>query len=184
MAIIENKKIILKNGRQLILKSPEPQDAENLLNHLKRLFQTSYRNMNHPKNHWQTVSVEKETEILTDFKNSNQKFMISAFDGEKIVGNLGLFGYGGEFIKHNASLGMGLESDYHNLGLGTSLMQYALENATALNIKRVELHVRTFNQAGIQLYEKVGFRRIGVLKNAAFIDGEYFDECMYEILLG
>jgi len=184
MSIIAPKEITLKNGKTITLKSPVPEDAENLLNHLKNLFQTAYRNMNHPKNHWDHVTIEDEFRILTDFKNSDQKFMISAFDGDKIIGNLGLFGFGGEFLKHNARLGMGLEPDYQNLGLGSALMSYALESAKQINIKRVELTVRTFNQAGIKLYEKAGFRQVGLLKNTAFIDGEYCDEYMYEILLG
>jgi len=79
---------------------------------------------------------------------------------------------------------MGLEPDYQNLGLGSALMSYALESVKQINIKRVELTVRTFNQAGIKLYEKAGFRQVGLLKNTAFIDGEYCDEYMYEILLG
>jgi RimJ/RimL family protein N-acetyltransferase len=181
MSLVAPKKIVLKNKKEINLRSPEPEDAGVLLTHLKNIFQQSYRNMNHPKNHWDNFLVEDEAKILTEFKNSNQQFMISAFDGERIVGNLGLFGMSATFLKHNARLGMGIEIEYHHIGLGTALITYALENAKALGFKRIELTVRAFNQPGILLYEKVGFRRVGILKDMAFIDGEYHDEYLYEI---
>lgn len=183
MAIVKPKNATLKNGKELTLRSPKPEEAGALLSHLKNVFHQSYRNMNHSKNNWDNFPVEDEAKILTDFQSSNNKFMISVFDGERIVGNLGLFGTGGEFLKFNARIGMGLEQDYQNIGLGTALLTYAFENASEIGIKRIELTVRTFNTSGISLYEKVGFRRIGTLKEIAFIDGEFCDEYMYEKLL-
>jgi len=47
----------------------------------------------------------------------------------------------------------------------------------------VELSVRTHNTAGINLYEKVGFKKVGLLKEIAFIDDTYCDEFMCEIIL-
>jgi RimJ/RimL family protein N-acetyltransferase len=181
--LILPKNIHLKNGKNLILRSPVPDDAEIVLNHLKNVFHQSYKNMNHPKNNWDNYPVEDEKKILSDFAASNSKFMISAFDENRIVANLGLFGMGGEFLKHNARIGMGLENDFHNIGLGTAMLEYTFENAKAIGRCRIELNVRSFNQAGIALYEKVGFRRIGILKETALIDGEYCDEYMYEKLL-
>lgn len=184
MPLIAAKKVFLKNGQELTLRSPLPEEASVLLAHLKNVLRDSYRNMNHPKNHWDAFPVEEEVKILTDFQNSIQKFMISAFEQNRIVGNLGIFGFGGEFLKHNARLGMGIETEFQNQGLGTALMEYALESAESLGFKRVELTVRAFNLSGIALYEKSGFRRIGLLEKMAFIDNEYHDEYMYETLLG
>jgi RimJ/RimL family protein N-acetyltransferase len=182
--IVEPKEIILKNGKVLILKSPQPEHAQILLDYLIRFFHQSYRNMNHPKNHWDNYPVEEEAKILNDFSKSPTNFMISAFDGSKVVGNIGCFAMGGEFLKFNIRIGMGLETEFHNLGLGTALLNYAIEVSKQNKAHRLELTVRTFNQAGIALYEKVGFRRIGLLKETAFIDGEFCDEYMYEMIIG
>ncbi len=181
--IITVKNIKIKNGKELTLKSPLPEDAQNLLNHLKIVASQSYQNMNFPKNYWDTFPVEEEAKILTDFSASPSKFMISAFDGDRIIGNLGCFGMGGDFLKFNARIGMGLEKEFHNLGLGNFLLKYAIEIAKKNNFHRLELSVRTFNLPGIALYEKIGFRRIGVLKEIAFIDGKFHDEFIYEMLL-
>lgn len=182
--LIQAKEVKLKNGKTVVLKSPTPDDAEKLLNHLKNVFHQSYQNMNHPKNNWDNYPVEEEVKILTDFATSPSKFMISTFFDQKIVGNLGCFGMGGEFLKFNARIGMGLEEDFHNVGLGTAILNYAIEMAKKNEIHRLELTVRTFNKAGIALYEKVGFRRIGILNETAFIDGKFCDEYMYEMLIG
>jgi GNAT superfamily N-acetyltransferase len=125
--------LLLKNEKKITLRSPLPEEAGALLSHLKNIFQQSYRNMNHSQNHWDNFPVEDEAKILADFQSSNNKFMISAFDGNRIVGNLGLFGSGGEFLKYNARIGMGIEEEYQNIGLGTALLNYAFENAKAIS---------------------------------------------------
>ena len=181
--LISAKEIKIKNGKSIILKSPNTEDAQNLLNHLKNVSNQSYQNMNSPKNNWDNFSVEEEAKILADFASSSGKFMISSFDGDRIIGNLGCFGMGGEFLKFNSRIGMGLEKEFHNVGLGTSLLNYAIEIAKQNKIHRLELTVRTFNEGGIALYEKVGFRRVGILKEIASIDGIFYDEYMYEMIL-
>lgn len=182
--LIEPKNVVLKNGQSVILKSPEPSDADKLLQHLKVVFGESYMNMNHPSNHWDNFPVADEEKILTDFMASSSKFMVSAFYEDRIVGNLGFFGSVGEFLKHNARLGMGIEKKFCGIGLGSALLNHALNQGQKLKFHRVELTVRAFNEAGIKLYEKIGFKRVGLLKDAAFIDGRYCDEYMYQILLG
>lgn len=182
--IIEPKEVKLKNGKTLILNSPQPEQAQVLINHLKNLFNHSYRNMNLNKNFWDNFSVEEEVKILTDFSTSPSKFMISAFDGDRIVGNLGCFGVSGEFHKHNSRIGMGVEKEFHNLGLGRALLNYTIEISKKNKTHRLELNVRTFNEPGISLYEKVGFNRVGILKETAFIDGEFCDEYLYEMIIG
>lgn len=181
--LIESKEAELKTGQIVTLKSPDAGDAERLLQHLNSVFGESYINMNHPSNHFEKFPVAEEEKILADFAASSSKFMLSAFFENQIVGNLGMFGSAGDFLKHNARLGMGIEKKFCGLGLGSALLEHALAQAKRLKFHRIELTVRTFNAPGIKLYEKFGFERVGLLKNAAFIDGRYSDEYMYQILL-
>ena len=51
-----------------------------------------------------------------------------------------------------------------------------------LNLHRVYLHVFDTNAAAIRIYEKVGFVREGVLRQAAHIDGRYVDVMVMSIL--
>lgn len=181
--LIGRKTVSLKDGRTVDLKSPEAKEAALLLTHLRTVFRESYRNMNHPADHFDGFSDDKEAEILQSFAVSNSQFMISAFYQNQIVGNLGCFGKGGEFLKHSAHIGMGITQKFCGTGLGTAMLKYAIESARANGFHRLELTVRAFNQPGIKLYEKCGFELVGRLKDMAFIDGEYHDEFYYQLIL-
>lgn len=181
--LINKKTISLKDGRTINLKSPEPKDAAQLLAHLQVVFRESYRNMNHLSGHFDNFPVEKETEILKNFADSQNQFMISAFDQDRIIGNLGCFGKAGEFLKHSAHVGMGINQDFCGVGLGKAMLLYAIDSAKSIGIHRLELTVRAFNQPGIKLYEKCGFELVGRLKDMAFIDGEFHDELYYQLIL-
>jgi RimJ/RimL family protein N-acetyltransferase len=63
------------------------------------------------------------------------------------------------------------------------MMKHALEVGQKVGFRRISLTVRTHNTSGIALYEKVGFQKIGLLKEAALVDGQYMDEYFYEIIL-
>ncbi len=47
---------------------------------------------------------------------------------------------------------------------------------------RVELHVYSFMKEAIHVYEKVGFKQTGVRREASYIDGEYRDDLVMDIL--
>lgn len=180
---VASREVTLKNGQKLILSSPLPEEAEVILDYLRILFRESYENMNWPSGHWDHFPVEEEAKVLSDCLNAPKQFMIAARDGERIVGNLGIFPATGPFMEHSAKLGIGLISEFHGQGLGLALMRYSMEIAKSVGLHRIELSVRTYNKAGIALYEKTGFQRVGLLKDAVFIDGTYRDEFLYQLML-
>ena len=181
---VDPKEILLKNGQRLFIRSPSPSDAENFLNHLRITHKESYKNLNQPASYWEKLSVADQEKILSDFESSQTKFILAAFHEEKIIGGLGFSGNPAEFLKTNASIGMSIQRSFCNTGLGTEMMKYMLALGKEFGFHRVDLTVRTLNTAGIALYEKTGFQRIGLLKDAAFMDGQFFDEYSYQIILG
>jgi RimJ/RimL family protein N-acetyltransferase len=61
-------------------------------------------------------------------------------------------------------------------GYGTQAVRLLLDFAFRdLNLHRVYLHVFETNAAAIRAYEKAGFVREGILRQAAHIDGAYVD---------
>ena len=182
---VEAREIWLKDGEKLILRSPKPEDSAVLLEFLKTTNAESYRNMNKSPGYWDSYTIEKEAEILANFIQSKTSFMIAAFTADgKVVGNIGFFGFtNNPFTSHSGSVGMGIINAYQNRRLGSQLLRTLMFEAKALNYHRLELTVRTYNESGIALYEKTGFRRIGLLKDIAFIDGAYVDEYAYDLIL-
>jgi RimJ/RimL family protein N-acetyltransferase len=51
-----------------------------------------------------------------------------------------------------------------------------------LNLHRVWLHVYEFNPRAVRVYEKVGFRHEGRLRQAIFHDGRYWDTLVMGLL--
>lgn len=74
-------------------------------------------------------------------------------------------------------------SGNRNRGIGTFAVSEILKHAfDDMNLHRVELEVLTSNDRAIHLYEKIGFEREGIKKQAAFKSGEYVDVLFMAIL--
>ena len=96
----------------------------------------------------------------------------------EVVGSLGLETFPARWrMRHVGSIGMAVRDDWQGKGVGTALMEAALDLADNwLNLTRIELRVYADNAAAaIALYEKFGFEVEGTHRRLAFRDGEYID---------
>jgi len=102
--------------------------------------------------------------------------LVACVEGE-VVGSLGLETSPTRWrMRHVGSIGMAVRDDWQGKGVGTALMEAALDLADNwLNLTRIELTVYVDNAAGIALYEKFGFEVEGTHRRLAFRDGEYVD---------
>ena len=83
----------------------------------------------------------------------------------------------------NARLAIGLLSEHFGQGYGTDSMKCLLKfGFKKLNLHRMELRVLDFNKRGISAYKKCGFKKDGILRENAYIDGKYYDDIMMSIL--
>lgn len=181
--IIPPLEVSLKSGLKVTLRSVPPSEAQLLLDHLRISHRESYRNLNRPSEFWDKMSVEEEEKILRGMEESKRRFMLGAFLDGKIIGGLANFGHDNSFQEFNGMIGLSIQSVYHGSGLGTAMMKYAMEKSKEGGCHRLELTVRTYNTPAIALYEKLGFQKIGTLKEVAFVDGKFVDEYMYDFLL-
>jgi ribosomal-protein-alanine N-acetyltransferase len=89
---------------------------------------------------------------------------LGAYDGDgELVGYAGLavVGRPGDFESSVHTIGV--HPDYQGQGLGKALLRALLDRADELSAP-VFLEVRTDNDRAITLYERHGFRRVGVRK--------------------
>ncbi len=102
--------------------------------------------------------------------------LVACVDGE-VVGQIGLHTNPNRPRRHHvAELGMTVRDDWQGKGIGTALMQAAVDLADKwLNIERIELQVYTDNEPAVRLYKKFGFNIEGTLIRHAFRDGKYVD---------
>jgi putative acetyltransferase len=103
--------------------------------------------------------------------------LVACVENDEVVGNLGLHTFPDRpRRRHVGQLGMAVRDDWQGKGVGTALMQAAIDLADKwLNLRRLELEVFVDNAAAIRLYEKFGFSIEGRLVDFAFRDGQYVD---------
>jgi RimJ/RimL family protein N-acetyltransferase len=84
---------------------------------------------------------------------------------------------------HVADVGLMVAFDARRQGVGTALLQAAVEWAREAGIRKLELHVFPWNEAAIALYETFGFEREGFRKGHYRRGGEFVDAILmaYEI---
>ena len=84
---------------------------------------------------------------------------------------------------HVADVGLMVALDARRQGVGTALLQAAVEWAREAGIRKLELHVFPWNEAAIALYEAFGFQREGFRKGHYRRGGEFVDAILmaYEI---
>lgn len=87
-----------------------------------------------------------------------------------------------EGFRHCGHLGMGLLREMRGRGVGRQLAVAAIRAAQDEGIERIELEVFASNTAAIALYERLGFVREGVKRQARKIDGYYEDNLLMALV--
>src|SRR5262245_38601511 len=101
--------------------------------------------------------------------------LVATVVGE-LVGNLGLTRFTRPRRAHVGEIGMGVRDDWQGKGVGSALLQAALDLADNwLGLRRIELHVHADNARAIALYRKFGFAVEGTHRAYAIRDGAYVD---------
>ena len=105
-----------------------------------------------------------------------EDFVLVAEVKGEVVGNLGLHSAGRARRRHAAGIGMSVRDDWQRRGVGTALLQAAIDLADNwLNYVRLELTVYTDNVAAIALYRKFDFVVEGTLVAYSYRNGRYVD---------
>ncbi len=102
--------------------------------------------------------------------------LLACVEGE-VVGELGLLTFPrAPRRRHAATIFMAVRDDWQGRGVGSALMQAAVDLADKwLNITRLELEVYTDNEPAVKLYKKFGFVIEGTLVQFGYRDGRYVD---------
>ncbi|MEG3192920.1 GNAT family N-acetyltransferase [Lysobacter sp. D1-1-M9] len=103
-------------------------------------------------------------------------FCLVAVRQDEVVGQLGLEVCRSPRRRHVATLGMGVKASARRLGVGSTLLQAAIDMCERwMQITRIEIEVYTDNTAAIDLYSRHGFVVEGTCRRSAFRDGAYVD---------
>lgn len=172
--------VTLATGLVVELRSLTEADADEALAYIRTLTRQSMRNLANPPEHFDAMTVEAERSFVGLYAEHPRALLLGAFEGGRMVGNASLEPSPGTFAAHAATLGLGVLEERRGLGLGRALTTTLLAEGEALGIENVLLRVRTFNAPAIALYESLGFRLVGTLRDAAKLPDGYADEHLYQ----
>lgn len=126
-------------------------------------------------------NIERYLENIS-MDSSRVDFLIFEKGSNKIVGEVVI----SDIYSNNRSAGIRIaiyRKEDFNKGYGSEALILALGYGFGmLNLHRIELEVFPFNERGIHVYEKIGFKREGIKRDGAFYYNKYYDLITMSIL--
>ncbi len=113
--------------------------------------------------------------ILLGIKK-NEVVSVAAIVGGRIVGHCDVSRRRSSDERHTGLLGIVILDGYRGKGIGQMMVKTALDEARRSGVWLVELQVFAINEVAIHVYEKLGFRRVGVVPGKMLRNGRLLDE--------
>ena len=85
--------------------------------------------------------------------------------------------------QHVADFSVYVERAWRGKGVGRVLLERLVELGRELGYHKLVLSAFPFNTAGVALYERLGFRTVGIYKEQGLLDGRWVDTIIMEKLL-
>ena len=162
--IFDEKKITLKDGRTAILKSPCVEDAEKMLNFIKKSCGETDFLARYPEE-W-SIDVEQEEAWVKRMLDSPDILTMTCYVDNEVAGNCELRFKSGIKTSHRAEVAIVILREYWNLGIGSSMFSELISEARKRGIEIMELEFIEGNERAKRLYEKFGFRVVSEKPNA------------------
>ncbi|MGC8694717.1 MAG: GNAT family N-acetyltransferase, partial [Candidatus Micrarchaeia archaeon] len=167
---IEN--FVDKKGKQITIRAIDLTDVNDLMHNINELIEEDAFLMVNEKQ-----SYLDEINFVTDKIQGliNGDIAIVGVADGKVVAEA-------DITRHRwrentiGEFGIAIIKDYRNSGLGQELMKVILERAKKENYRIIKLGVFEGNSSAKHLYEKMGFKVMGVLPKSALFKGKYIDE--------
>lgn len=121
-----------------------------------------------------TWTLDEERATLAAADGRAAAFFVAEIDGA-LCGLLSIGRGGWPKNAHVADFGMSCRADCRRIGLGTVLLERALDWARSAGVRKVKLEVFATNTAAIALYRKLGFAEEGRRRGEYLLGTEYVD---------
>ncbi|HXW37161.1 MAG TPA: GNAT family N-acetyltransferase [Nitrososphaerales archaeon] len=125
------------------------------------------------------VTKKSETEFLAKMlkgiRNGSVVSVAAVCDGT-LAGHTAVSRRTQRDVRHTGVLGIAVHKDFRDRGVGQRMLRLVLDRAEKEGIRLVELQVFGNNARAIHLYEKAGFKRMGVLPKGIFRNGNFIDD--------
>lgn len=132
------------------------------------------------------INIETDNKWFMAYMNnrSNNVRCVICNDKDDVIGMIYLLNI--DWIYRSAEFGIVVgDENFRGKGIGKlatiEMLRHAFYN---MNLNRVQLRALVNNTRAIGLYESVGFKEEGILREAVFKNGQYYDLKVMSILKG
>ena len=154
------KEITLKDGRSCVLRGATEDDAAEVLRVFILTHGQTDNLLSYPDEI--TFGIEEEAAFLKKRAESPGETEIVAFVDGRAAGTAGIDRVGKcRKVRHRASFGIGVDSEYWGLGIGRALTLACTECAKEAGYLQLELEVVASNERAVGLYRSLGFEEYG-----------------------
>lgn len=157
---------LLKDGRAATFRLAVPDDAASITD----LVNTAGAEKRWVLRERATWSLEEERKTLGAADGTRSTFFVAVVD-DRLSGLLNISRGLWPKNAHVAEFGMACLPDSRRIGLGTALVQRALDWSRSVGVRKVNLEVFSINTPAIGLYRKMGFTEEGRRHGEFEIDG-------------
>ena len=165
--------LALRDGRKIVIRSAEPEDAVCMLQYMKTMLGETPFLLRTPEEF--SYTPEEEARILAGRKNDPRCLMLVAETEGQIIASADVSSHGAKSrVYHRAELGISVRKDYWRQGIGSALMERLISFAKQSCFEQIELTVESKNQRALRLYLKNGFIVYGTRPHGMkYPDGSY-----------
>ncbi|MBN2211828.1 MAG: GNAT family N-acetyltransferase [Sedimentisphaerales bacterium] len=178
MAVIPEQIHQIKDGSEVVIGNPDPDDAQALLDGTKVILKEDAFNVLTLEEF--TKTVEEEKQWIQEHLDDSGKLLLAAKRAGLLAGLLGVAQYPQKRRRHVAMMHLSVQPDVRRLGIASALMQTAIDWATRHpELEKLTLAVFADNVPALGLYRKFRFweegRRPREIKRAC---GRYCDDIL------
>ena len=80
------------------------------------------------------------------------------------------------YEKHRGELGISVRKGHRDQGIGFEIMKTAIDESRKAGLLLISLTVSSRNSRAIHVYEKLGFKQVGVIPKKLYRNGRFTDE--------
>jgi len=174
--------MLLKNGKSLTIRKAKKEDAQEIINYLKKVGAESNNLLFGAEG--LPYTVEQEASMIEKINSSTSSALLVGILDNKIICIGSLSSPQRERIAHQGDLALSVLKEFWGIGVGSCIMSELINFAkNSGKITVLHLGVRSDNANAITLYKKFGFEEIGLYRKFAKIDGVYYDDFLMNLYL-
>jgi len=177
------KKVIeIKNGEQVIIRHIAESDIDGVWDNFNEVIDEAIYlpvlfpvRSQYEKHSWFN-SIQKENEICVVAVHCEMKGPLN------ILGQCEISNSEWDAATHIGKLGIIVKASFRNMGIGYNLIDFAIRESKRINKKeKIVLSTFTENKRALHLYNKMGFKTVGIREKQFYMNSRYYDEVLMEL---